>query len=490
MVYTALVNVVVDVTVPVAPEFSVADGKDEGTVTVTGNAKGATFVVLGLEYDFEDVNDDGELETYTSRSIAAILNPDSDGNFAITLSKPQLSSRISAMSVNTAGGLSAGSKQAVSGYTEPEQATENYVQEFTSVSAKQIDGKSDVTVSILGAQTMGLNVVGDILYRVVDSEPTSKHAEGAALDTEGWISAGAVSSFTVKRLKDGQFIEIAQIVTENVYATDDDGKLTVIGTKNTLLRYSNVSVSIAEVPSFTVSGKLTPDGIKTDTSNTSLVLTNCADRDLIYRTNIKWSDDALTYTFEGVITGTYILSIDSSDGKIKANSIMVTVSEKDVTANIEVEVIGFAITGNIVSYGDSDDTVTVSLISGSDVVDSVETADGRYSFENVSAGVYTLIISKKNHATRSYEITVADADIVKDFNIFLFGDVNDDGKVNNLDRAILTRYLAHWVDYPKESVDLIAADVNCDGRVNNLDRVILSRYLANWVDYPELPLVS
>lgn len=62
---------------------------------------------------------------------------------------------------------------------------------------------------------------------------------------------------------------------------------------------------------------------------------------------------------------------------------------------------GFAVTGNIVSYGNSDDTVTVSLISGSDVVDSVETADGSYSFANVSAGIYTLIIRKKNHGQRA-----------------------------------------------------------------------------------------
>ena len=52
MVYTALVSVVVDVTVPVAPELSVADGKAEGTVTVTGNAKNAIFVILNYEYDF------------------------------------------------------------------------------------------------------------------------------------------------------------------------------------------------------------------------------------------------------------------------------------------------------------------------------------------------------------------------------------------------------------------------------------------------------
>lgn len=36
-------------------------------------------------------------------------------------------------------------------------------------------------------------------------------------------------------------------------------------------------------------------------------------------------------------------------------------------------------------------------------------------------------------------------------------------------------------------INLSAADVNLDGKVNNLDKVILTRHLANWNDYAVLP---
>ena len=69
----------------------------------------------------------------------------------------------------------------------------------------------------------------------------------------------------------------------------------------------------------------------------------------------------------------------------------------------------------------------------------------------------------------------------------LIGDVNNDGKVNQLDRVVLTRYLANWTEYPEGSINTVAADVNCDGKVNTLDRVILTRYIANWTGYESLP---
>ena len=69
----------------------------------------------------------------------------------------------------------------------------------------------------------------------------------------------------------------------------------------------------------------------------------------------------------------------------------------------------------------------------------------------------------------------------------IVGDVNDDGKVNTLDRVIVTRYIANWSGYTEENINMIAADVNCDSKVNTLDRVILTRYIANWSGYTSLP---
>ena len=70
----------------------------------------------------------------------------------------------------------------------------------------------------------------------------------------------------------------------------------------------------------------------------------------------------------------------------------------------------------------------------------------------------------------------------------LYGDVNGDGRVNNVDRLVLTRYLAKWSDY--NNIYLLNADVNNDNKVNNLDKVILTRHLAKWSDYSALPHIS
>lgn len=68
---------------------------------------------------------------------------------------------------------------------------------------------------------------------------------------------------------------------------------------------------------------------------------------------------------------------------------------------------------------------------------------------------------------------------------YYFGDVNSDGEVNTLDRAILSRYLAKWIGY--DSIHSGAADVNADGNVDTLDRAILARHLSGWAGYAPLP---
>lgn len=69
----------------------------------------------------------------------------------------------------------------------------------------------------------------------------------------------------------------------------------------------------------------------------------------------------------------------------------------------------------------------------------------------------------------------------------LVGDVNSDGIVDNLDRMILSRYLADWAEYTEDIINMETADVNKDGVVDNLDRMVLSRHLADWEGYEVLP---
>lgn len=116
-------------------------------------------------------------------------------------------------------------------------------------------------------------------------------------------------------------------------------------------------------------------------------------------------------------------------------------------------------------------------------------------FEDATVGQYPISIS---YDYDGYDIYNVNVERVKfettvgyvDVSDVLIGDVNGDGLVNNLDRLTLTRCLANWPDYPRDSIIEAAADVNCDGLVNNLDRLILTRYLADWPEYSTLPYVG
>lgn len=107
-------------------------------------------------------------------------------------------------------------------------------------------------------------------------------------------------------------------------------------------------------------------------------------------------------------------------------------------------------------------------------------AEGEYpitiSYDYDNMDIYNKDLDSVNFETVNGIVTVAD---------YICGDVNNDGKVNNMDRVYLTRYLAKWNQF--QNINLKAADVNLDGKVNNMDKVILTRHLAKWNDYAEIP---
>ena len=65
-----------------------------------------------------------------------------------------------------------------------------------------------------------------------------------------------------------------------------------------------------------------------------------------------------------------------------------------------------------------------------------------------------------------------------------YGDVNDDGKVDELDVVLMERHLARW----PISINEAAADLNGDGVVDEMDIVVLERHLARWPGYEILPI--
>jgi uncharacterized repeat protein (TIGR02543 family) len=110
-------------------------------------------------------------------------------------------------------------------------------------------------------------------------------------------------------------------------------------------------------------------------------------------------------------------------------------ADKTVTAKftqIPVTPAGVTVSGNITSYLVADGTVTVELISGGSVAYTT-TGTTSFTFEGVAAGTYTLTVAKANHATREYEITVADAAVTQNVKIQPKGDATGDGNITTMD---------------------------------------------------------
>ncbi len=120
-------------------------------------------------------------------------------------------------------------------------------------------------------------------------------------------------------------------------------------------------------------------------------------------------------------------------------------------------------TGNITS----NDGYYIAGILGCTDNDGSTTTDGTYKLTSVAPGTYSLVVSKLNHATRTYEITVTGEDIAQDVKIHLLGDITGDGKLNARD---VNRANAHAKKTATlTGYELVCADVNADGRVNARD---------------------
>lgn len=124
---------------------------------------------------------------------------------------------------------------------------------------------------------------------------------------------------------------------------------------------------------------------------------------------------------------------------------------------------GSMISGTVTSFGKATEPVTLRLSENGTETDKITSIDGTYCFSSVSPGTYTIEVSKLNHATRIYEITVEREDITENLKIHLIGDVTGDGKVKIGDYA---KILAHvkgtsiLTDY-----DFVCADVTGDGKI-------------------------
>ena len=101
------------------------------------------------------------------------------------------------------------------------------------------------------------------------------------------------------------------------------------------------------------------------------------------------------------------------------------------------------LSGTMKSFGSTTDPVTVQLFkSGSSAAAYKTTVKGNsvsYTISGVAAGTYTMKVSKKNHVTREYSVTVSTGTKTQNAEIWLSGDVNADGIIDMTDAMQINR---------------------------------------------------
>ncbi len=137
------------------------------------------------------------------------------------------------------------------------------------------------------------------------------------------------------------------------------------------------------------------------------------------------------------------------------------------------------VTGSASSFLDGDATVTIELWkSGSAEADYSTAVSGgtqsgnkyttAYNFTNIPAGSYTMKVSKANHVTREYTVTVGTGAVTQDVEINLSGDINGDGKVTTLDFGKVNshaRGVSQLTGYELKCADVTGTD----GKVTTAD---------------------
>ena len=140
----------------------------------------------------------------------------------------------------------------------------------------------------------------------------------------------------------------------------------------------------------------------------------------------------------------------------------------------------FTVSGSFVSHGKTADAVAIQFfIEGQTEAAYSFVSDGAgnsgdWSIAGVVSGTYTVKVSKANHVSREYELTVGEENVT-DMNveIWLQGDTDGDGLVNVLDYGNVLRQ----VKYPEQPIltdyNRQCADANGDGEITFWDYLLI-----------------
>lgn len=197
-----------------------------------------------------------------------------------------------------------------------------------------------------------------------------------------------------------------------------------------------------------------------------------------------------SYRFEVILDceeGYYLADAEELDAYVNGNKALVTEAAGNGTAlTVEYSLaVSSGLRGQVVSFHDDSDVTVALFADGSaqpqytTTVPAGEKSGGKYTavydIPEVAAGTYTVQVSKKNHVTREYTVTVGAENVTQDVKIHLKGDINGDGKVTTIDFVRVNSH-ARGVTL-LSGYELKCADVvGTDGKVTTADAIRINAH--------------
>lgn len=178
--------------------------------------------------------------------------------------------------------------------------------------------------------------------------------------------------------------------------------------------------------------------------------------------------------------GYYIADDEELDAYVNGAKAYISAQDGDritLTAGYTVPVAS-GVHGQVTSFMNDGDVTVALFADGSAQPQYTTTVPGgtkdssgqyttTYDIPEVAPGTYTMQVSKKNHVTREYTVTVSGDAVTQDVKIHLMGDINGDGRISigDINQANLhAKGKKILLGY-----ELACADINGDGRVTTSD---------------------
>ena len=156
-----------------------------------------------------------------------------------------------------------------------------------------------------------------------------------------------------------------------------------------------------------------------------------------------------------------------------------TLSTVGATGTVEIRQDNTPVSGKSVSKEFDVNGAILTLSQGNTVKYKTVSYNGKYCFNAVADGVYTLTVAAEDYVTRSVEVTVTDGTItgMENFKLAVRGDMNLDGTVDVYDLQLLYECVSEITEVTDDYV-MAVANVNETGGVDIIDVQLLYAILT------------